>query len=1085
MNKPCSNSKLLACGLATLTLALSASAHPYASGITNAGGIIKFFLNESNVTSIKVAFDNNTVTNDLAALGQTNVGVNSFSLGIHTNFSIIVTKLGSGVASQISPTPATGAASTNLAFFGGRGVAVNKNPKSSHFGRIYVANANAGVQNGRQVYKGLYAINPDYTDALGQGTNSLPLRANFPSAGTQWWGGSTTYGPYRLWVGSDNTVYAADSSGSGSTAGDPVWMIDPYLTTPIAMFTYSGVTGGNSGNAGPCQSQPHVSGSLATGDLTLTCMMWNYNAAGGGYQSVLRYNIGSGPINSSQVWTANPTIVATNTQPGFGNLPGINGVTVDSVVGPNGYVYVTYPRSGTGGSIAGGNNNLWVYDNQVPANLLWASADPNTGGVSVGGNPATNDCFVAQSITMNGIAISSDTNYLVSGNGLAANFVVVRLTNGIPDKSTITKYTAPNAINRSVAFDAANNVYTVEGNSSSLRAYSLGLTTTAYTYNDITGTNGTFQLVLPPTTVSVAAVNNQASQTGPTPGLFTLTRSGQDLNLPLTVNFTLSGTASNTVYTLSPAGLIPATNNTITFAANQTTTNITVIPTFGDGIPRPTTTVILTLAGASGYAVGSPANATIFIQNTVTPGISVTTQDAQMYERTNDYARVRITRLGNTNVDLTAAINLSFGGTAQANTDWYTDVTTVDLPAGINTTNIKVFPIHNGVVTGPLTITATAASGTGYNPLATTGTVTIVDSDLPAETVLWRDDFDTFDSSTNWIVFFASTNGAPEDYTLTFGYNYSFLAIPPAPHSALGDTFGAYMTVNKSDGAPVAAALNLYPTNQSFSGNYALRFDMYLTRNDTSGQTEYAIFGINHSATKTNWFRNSTTSHNGVDATSWDFDGIFFDIEADGAALGDYAIYSSPTTVNRNPTPLNNGRNASTLEGIFKAPPWTATAGSGGTAANVYGSTTPIWADVEISQVDGIITWKINQTVIFAYTNTTIYTLGDIMIGYCDAYDSTGVSGGSVVYDNVRVVSLPTTASVVITSIQTDATTAKITFSAGASDTAAQFELQSAASANGTYSDVGSTKNTLGGGSFRFDVPLNGSAQFYRIRRIP
>jgi hypothetical protein len=156
------------------------------------------------------------------------------------------------------------------------------------------------------------------------------------------------------------------------------------------------------------------------------------------------------------------------------------------------------------------------------------------------------------------------------------------------------------------------------------------------------------------------------------------------------------------------------------------------------------------------------------------------------------------------------------------------------------------------------------------------------------------------------------------------------------------------MTVNKDDAVLAAAALNLYPKGQSFSGNYALRFDMFLIENTSTGTTEYNLFGINHSGTKTNWFRNSTTGFNGVDPAGWSYDGLFYSVESDGAGLGDYVGYSSPTTVNNNPTPLTPGVGASTLTGIFKSPPWTAGVGSGGAAANLYGSSTPIWADVEL-----------------------------------------------------------------------------------------------------------------------------------------
>ena len=1086
---------LAAATVATVFFTQTLQATPYASGITNAAGTIKFFLNESNVTSIYVLFDNGTVSNNLSALGQTNVGVNSFSLGAHTNYQIVVKKTGSGVPSQISPTPTLGNSSTNLSFFGPRGVAVNSNPKDRYFGRIYVVNASpnstvSGI-NVRASYKGLYALNPDYTDALGFATNSLPLKASFPVGGTQWWGSSTTFGPYRVWVGKDNKVYVGDSSGVTTTvAGDPVWMINPDLTTPIEMFPWIGTSqnapGGTATNSGPCQTKPFVTGSLAGGDLTLTCMMYNYYATNqaGGYQSVLRYNIGSGPIDSTHVWGADPVIVVTNSQPGFGGSPGLNAVAEDLFVGPNGYVYVSYPRSANSG-IAGGNNNLWVYDNNVPANLLWASSDPATGGVTnnnYGSTNPTNDCFVSQSININGVAVSADTNYIVFGNGIAANWVLVRLTNGIPDNSTITKYTAPNAINRSVAFDAADNVYTVEGNSDSLRVYSLGLTTTCITSNDVSGTNGSFQLIVPPTSVSVTAVTNGASQSGPLPGLFTISRAGQNLNLPLTVSFSLGGSATNYPgeYTISPAGITPNAANTIIFAANALTTNITIIPVV-DAVARPLTTVILALAGGTGYAVSSPANATVFITNTATPAITITNLDAQMYERTNDYARFKVSRLGDVSVDLTGAVNISFGGTATAGTDYYYDSAVIDLPPGLISTNLKVYPIHNGMVTGPLTITATAASGTGYNvgTPASTGTVTVVDSDLPAETVLWSDSFST-DTSANWTNLFATTAGAPDnDFRInqtsqgmgTWPFDYSVLGIPSAPHSAGGATLGLYMTVNKDDATLAAAALNLYPIGQSFSGNYALRFDMFLTKNNSSGQTEYALFGINHSGTMTNWFRNSS---GGVPA-GWTFDGIFYDLEADGAALGDYVVYSAPNTGN-NPTSLTPGRNASTLTSIFKLPPYSV----GGVPSNDYGSTTNTWADVEISQVNGVITWKIDQTVIFSYTNTTPYTSGNIMLGYCDAFDSIGNAGASVIYANARVISL---ASPVITQITNDASNVTIKFNGNAGDVPGQFVLQSASVVNGPYIDVSSTITSPASGTFSATRTLNGPTQFYRIRR--
>lgn len=329
---------------------------------------------------------------------------------------------------------------------------------------------------------------------------------------------------------------------------------------------------------------------------------------------------------------------------------------------------------------------------------------------------------------------------------------------------------------------------------------------------------------------------------------------------------------------------------------------------------------------------------------------------------------------------------------------------------------------------------------------------------------------------------FGSGNDVP-DYRYVFGYDYASAiwipAIPAAPHGS--DTLGLYLTVNKDSGSLAAdqggAGVNLYPNGKNFSGNYAVRFDMYLMVGGGSSTTEYALFGINHSGTKTNWFRNST---GGVPGGA--FDGLFYGVEADGAALGDYVIYSAPTTAGNNPTALTPGVNASTLTGIFKSPPWQGSSGAGA-PANMESSTTPCWADVEILHFNGVVTLIINRTPIMSYTNATAFTSGDIMLGYCDAYDSVMGGNSGVVYDNLRVVQLGSTSRPNITNIQVVGSNVEITFTGEAGDAAAGFGLQEAGTVNGTYGDVSATI-TGGAGSFKAVRALGGSQQYFRIKRV-
>src|SRR3982750_4139350 len=79
--------RVLVSALAVLVCA-HAFAHPYASGLTNLGGTIRFILNEP-ATDVSVIFGNHAATNALGPLAK---GLNSFSLNYnavtYTNYSI-------------------------------------------------------------------------------------------------------------------------------------------------------------------------------------------------------------------------------------------------------------------------------------------------------------------------------------------------------------------------------------------------------------------------------------------------------------------------------------------------------------------------------------------------------------------------------------------------------------------------------------------------------------------------------------------------------------------------------------------------------------------------------------------------------------------------------------------------------------------------------------------------------------------------------------------------------------------------------------------------------------------------------------
>ncbi len=268
--------------------------------------------------------------------------------------------------------------------------------------------------------------------------------------------------------------------------------------------------------------------------------------------------------------------------------------------------------------------------------------------------------------------------------------------------------------------------------------------------------------------------------------------------------------------------------------------------------------------------------------------------------------------------------------------------------------------------------------------------------------ILFADNFDT-DSSTNWNFFWGAANGVA-DYTTKWAFDYgsnvfSFNSvstlIPAAPNSPDGSTRGVRFTVNNNDATQSAAAVNIYPKNQVFSNNYALKFDMWINYPGTAGgagstgSTEYGIFGINHTGTQVNWAAASGSS-----------DGVWFGVDGEGGVTADYRAYvgnppNPPTDITATTGGLVASDNVSAVfQNLFPSGAY-ETAGSPGKR----------WVQCELRQVNNTLTWLINDTVIATRANSSAFTNGNIMIGYMDPFSSIASPAASafVLFDNVRV----------------------------------------------------------------------------------
>lgn len=1064
-------------------------ATPYASCITNNAGTIQFYLNESggNVTvtyedgSTNASYDGITTGVNLAS------GVYTFDLTGHSSYSISVSKVGTGGAAVIH----------SLAYGTPRGIDVNRNSSSPYFGNVYVSCASAATPAA--------ALRRLNSDLSGISTNS---------GGITWLTSASE--PYRICVGEDDYLVI----GSYASAHSGVYYMDPTLTTGQTLLGPPGDTAGAAANS----HESEISRCLLVGNLQSgnPCTLFTVDAG-----VTLPFN--SSQFNSLLVYSnitlstlpriTAPDLLGPEITLNLNLQNNYPGVTVGPPnQQPTRYIYISNRRDGPNG----GSANLQIYaltnlvvNTGAPGGPGVNLSDPNSKGCVWNSyyNGTVNDYFAVLNSGPADSAVSPDGKYFAAELYQNNAIVVCSLTNGIPDVSTlytITNSASQVAAGRGLCWDAADNVYLSSSGGGFFQEWTLGFTATAVTTGNASGTTG-FSLALPSATVGVTATNSigstiisqQNSYGNPTNATFIITRSG-NVNSPETINFSLGGTAANGSYTASAS-------TSVTIAAGQSSTNIT-ITAITDGIARPTTTITLTLATSGSYTL-APASATLSYINTAPDALVASPLASSMYNAfSNDYASFVITRWGDTNTGAgtITASSFTYAGTAVAGVDYTLPGSVTFNPGDLTQTNY-IYPLSSGLLpvhssanlyVGNKTAIIGIGSGSGYTPATNTALLNILDSVNPTTTVLFADPLTDPNDSTNWGVTAANNNMQTNaiDYAgTTFGYDLvgDPQGVGPIPLPPSGATAALRVTVNKSGTVGTtgaSAGVNFYPTNVSFSGNYAVRFSMNLVEGySPSYTTEGALVGINHSGNTTNWWSGSGVL-SGWDASgtneNWESDGLWYWISADGgAAAGDYLEFTGlgGSLPNTGWTQLATKTRAS-FANAFKTNVFTSSGGPGLAANESVLLYSPDmannWADVEIKQLNNVITLSIDKTPVFAYNNTNTFQSGKLMLGYNDPFSSVGGLDGSVYYSNLRVVSL---ASPIISQIALNNVngTVVINFTTVDGDAiASSFVLQSAGVVGGPYANAsGAIITQLSAGAFQAVVPQNGSVQFYRIHQ--
>jgi hypothetical protein len=318
----------------------------------------------------------------------------------------------------------------------------------------------------------------------------------------------------------------------------------------------------------------------------------------------------------------------------------------------------------------------------------------------------------------------------------------------------------------------------------------------------------------------------------------------------------------------------------------------------------------------------------------------------------------------------------------------------------------------------------------------------------------------------------------------------------PLPLPPNGSANVLHVTASKVHGGE-AAAVNLYPTNMSFSGDYALRFNMYIEQGSTLGSSaEGPLFGINHSGMLTNWWYSSGTYNGGPYAA----DGVFYWVNAWALGGGYGADYMEFTGLTNCICSANTGwlRPATTTYApfvdVYKTVLYTSVNTSsnlvGGLPANASLAVLPSggdWADVEVKTVNNLVTLSINHTPIFTYQNTnSLFQSGFPMLGYEVPNAENAGSDAGAYFSNLQVVRLAQTVITILHGTSVGGGNITIQFiSSNGSDTTSSFALQSSGTVNGTYTDVSPPASfTQSAGTFKTIYPQSGAARFYRIRHL-
>jgi hypothetical protein len=291
------------------------------------------------------------------------------------------------------------------------------------------------------------------------------------------------------------------------------------------------------------------------------------------------------------------------------------------------------------------------------------------------------------------------------------------------------------------------------------------------------------------------------------------------------------------------------------------------------------------------------------------------------------------------------------------------------------------------------------------------GSALVLLPSLVTAQILYSQNFDVNDSA-NWNV---NSGGGASVNTANIFFDYSTVGIPSAPHSTGGTTLGVKLNANNTVAGQALGGVSVSPTGQSFTGDYQLRFDMWLNfigpaPAGGSGSTQITGAGIGTSGTSANY--------------AGSVDGIWFAGTGEGGSAADYRVYTpaasgslpSGNTVYAAPGgAINNS--AAYYTAAFPArtaPAAQITLYPSQTGSAAAGTLGWAWHNVTILKLGNKLTWNIDGTLMASLDISTNGVLGGnnilLMQGDINATASTDANGPTLnfgLFDNVVITAVP------------------------------------------------------------------------------